>query len=538
MAVTSKNIPAPDLVPVRRALLSVFDKTGLVELAGALAARGVELVSTGGSAKAIAEAGLAVRDVSDLTGFPEIMDGRVKTLHPSVHGALLGIRDDAEHQDAMRAHGIEPIDLVVVNLYPFEDVRWSGAGYAATVENIDIGGPAMIRASAKNHAYVATVTDPDDYAPLLNALEMNLGSLSLDFRKKLAAKAFARTAAYDAAISGWFAETLEIEHPTWRAFGGRLETVMRYGENPHQQAGFYVTGERRPGVASARQLQGKQLSYNNINDTDAAFELVGEFDPARGPAVAIIKHANPCGVAEGATLKDAYLKALACDPVSAFGGIVALNSLLDAEAAEEIVKTFTEVIIAPQVSNEAVAIVAAKKNLRLLVAGGLPDPRTAGAMVKSVAGGLLVQGRDSAVVDDLDLRVVTKRAPSDTELADLKFAFRVAKHVKSNAIVYAKDRATVGIGAGQMSRVDSSRIAARKAEDAAQAAGLPESLAKGSVVASDAFFPFADGLLAAVEAGATAVIQPGGSVNDKDVIEAADAHGIAMVFTGVRHFRH
>jgi len=538
MAVASKNIPAPDLVPVRRALLSVFDKTGLVELARALAARGVELVSTGGSAKAIAEAGLAVRDVSDLTGFPEIMDGRVKTLHPSVHGALLGIRDDAEHQDAMRAHGIEPIDLVVVNLYPFEDVRWSGAGYAATVENIDIGGPAMIRASAKNHAYVATVTDPDDYAPLLNALEMNLGSLSLDFRKKLAAKAFARTAAYDAAISGWFAETLEIEHPTWRAFGGRLETVMRYGENPHQQAGFYVTGEKRPGVASARQLQGKQLSYNNINDTDAAFELAGEFDPARGPAVAIIKHANPCGVAEGATLKDAYLKALACDPVSAFGGIVALNSLLDAEAAEEIVKTFTEVIIAPQVSDEAAAIVAAKKNLRLLVAGGLPDPRTAAAMVKSVAGGLLVQGRDSAVVDDLDLRVVTKRAPSDAELADLKFAFRVAKHVKSNAIVYAKDRATVGIGAGQMSRVDSSRIAARKAEDAAQAAGLPESLAKGSVVASDAFFPFADGLLAAVEAGATAVIQPGGSVNDKDVIEAADDNGIAMVFTGVRHFRH
>ena len=538
MAVASKNIPAPDLVPVRRALLSVFDKAGLVELAQALAARGVELVSTGGSARAIAEAGLAVRDVSELTGFPEIMDGRVKTLHPSVHGALLGIRDDAEHQDAMRAHGIEPIDLVVVNLYPFEDVRWSDAGYAATVENIDIGGPAMIRASAKNHAYVATVTDPDDYAPLLNALEMNLGSLSLDFRKKLAAKAFARTAAYDAAISGWFAETLEIEHPTWRAFGGRLETVMRYGENPHQQAGFYVTGEKRPGVASARQLQGKQLSYNNINDTDAAFELVGEFDPARGPAVAIIKHANPCGVAEGATLKDAYLKALACDPVSAFGGIVALNSLLDAEAAEEIVKTFTEVIIAPQVSDEAVAIVAAKKNLRLLVAGGLPDPRTAGAMVKSVAGGLLVQGRDSAVVDDLDLRVVTKRAPSDTELADLKFAFRVAKHVKSNAIVYAKDRATVGIGAGQMSRVDSSRIAARKAEDAAQAAGLPESLAKGSVVASDAFFPFADGLLAAVEAGATAVIQPGGSVNDKDVIEAADDNGIAMVFTGVRHFRH
>ncbi len=538
MAVASKNIPAPDLVPVRRALLSVSDKTGLVDFAKTLFHAGVELVSTGGTAKAIAAAGIAVRDVSDLTGFPEIMDGRVKTLHPSVHGALLGIRDDAEHRAAMEAHGIEPIDLVVVNLYPFEEVRRSGAGYAATVENIDIGGPAMVRASAKNHAYVAVVTDPEDYAAVLNALKLNAGSLSLDFRKKLAAKAFARTAAYDAAISGWFAEALEIEHPAWRAFGGKLETVMRYGENPHQQAGFYVTGEKRPGVATARQLQGKQLSYNNINDTDAAFELVGEFDPARTAAVAIIKHANPCGVAEAMTLKDAYLKALACDPVSAFGGIVALNRILDAEAAEEIVKTFTEVIVAPEATEEAAAIVAAKKNLRLLVTGGLPDPRAPGAMVKSVAGGLLVQGRDNAVVDDLDLEVVTKRAPSGAELADLKFAFRVAKHVKSNAIVYAKDLATVGIGAGQMSRVDSSRIAARKAEDAAAAAGLAEPLTKGSVVASDAFFPFADGLLAAVEAGATAVIQPGGSVNDKDVIAAADEHGIAMVMTGVRHFRH
>ncbi|MGN6144533.1 MAG: bifunctional phosphoribosylaminoimidazolecarboxamide formyltransferase/IMP cyclohydrolase, partial [Mesorhizobium sp.] len=516
MAVATKNIPAPDLVPIRRALLSVSDKTGLVDFARALFHAGVELVSTGGTAKAIAEAGIAVRDVSDLTGFPEIMDGRVKTLHPSVHGALLGIRDDAEHRAAMEAHGIEPIDLVVVNLYLFEEVRRSGASYAATVENIDIGGPAMVRASAKNHAYVAVVTDPEDYAAVLNALDLNAGSLSLDFRKKLAAKAFARTAAYDAAISGWFAEALEIEHPAWRAFGGRLETVMRYGENPHQQAGFYVTGEKRPGVATARQLQGKQLSYNNINDTDAAFELVGEFDPARTAAVAIIKHANPCGVAEGATLKEAYLKALACDPVSAFGGIVALNRILDAEAAEEIVKTFTEVIVAPDATEDAAAIVAAKKNLRLLVTGGLPDPRAAGAMVKSVAGGLLVQGRDGAVVDDLDLNVVTKRAPSDAELADLKFAFRVAKHVKSNAIVYARRLATVGIGAGQMSRVDSSRIAARKAEDAADAAGLSEPLTRGSVVASDAFFPFADGLMAAVSAGATAVIQPGGSIHDAD----------------------
>ena len=538
MAVASKKIPAPDLVPVRRALLSVSDKTGLIEFAAPCTRRGVELISTGGTAKAITGAGIPVRDVSELTGFPEIMDGRVKTLHPSVHGALLGVRDDPDHAAAMRAHGIEPIDLVVVNLYPFEEVRQSGADYASVVENIDIGGPAMVRASAKNHAYVAVVTDPEDYASVLNALEMNFGSLSLEFRQKLAAKAFARTAAYDAAISGWFAETLEVEHPAWRAFGGRLENVMRYGENPHQQAGFYVTGDRRPGVASARQLQGKALSYNNINDTDAAYELVGEFDPARSAAVAIIKHANPCGVAEGATLKEAYAKALACDPVSAFGGIVALNRLLDAEAAEEIVKTFTEVIIAPDATEEAQAIVAAKKNLRLLVAGGLPDPRAIGLAMKSVAGGLLVQGRDNFVVDDLELKVVTKRAPTDSEMADLKFAFRVAKHVKSNAIVYAKNLATVGIGAGQMSRVDSSRIAARKALDAAEAAGLAEPLTKGSVVASDAFFPFADGLLSAVEAGATAVIQPGGSMRDDEVIAAADEHGIAMVFTGVRHFRH
>ncbi len=538
MAVASKNIPAPDLVSVRRALLSVSDKTELVEFARTLTGHGIELVSTGGTAKAIADAGIAVRDVSDLTGFPEIMDGRVKTLHPGVHGGLLGIRDDAEHAEAMRQNRIEPIDLVVVNLYPFEAVRRSGAGYAAVVENIDIGGPAMVRAAAKNHAYVAVVTEPDDYAAVLNALELNTGSLTLEFRKKLAAKAFSRTAAYDAAISQWFAETLDIEHPTWRAFGGRLESVMRYGENPHQSAGFYLTGEARPGVATARQLQGKQLSYNNINDTDAAFELVGEFDPARSAAVAIIKHANPCGVAVGDSLREAYDRALACDPVSAFGGIVAVNRLLDAEAAEEIVKTFTEVIIAPEASAEAVALIAAKKNLRLLVTGGLPDPAAPGVTAKSVAGGLLVQSRDQAVVDALDLKVVTKRAPSEAELADLAFAFRVAKHVKSNAIVYAKGGATVGIGAGQMSRVDSSRIAARKAEDAAEAAGLTEPLTRGSVVASDAFFPFADGLLAAVAAGATAVIQPGGSMRDDDVIAAADAAGIAMVFTGVRHFRH
>ncbi|GAB1583344.1 bifunctional phosphoribosylaminoimidazolecarboxamide formyltransferase/IMP cyclohydrolase [Phyllobacterium phragmitis] len=538
MAVASKNIPAPDLTRVRRALLSVSDKTGLIEFARSLERHGIELVSTGGTAKAIAAEGIAVRDVSDITGFPEIMDGRVKTLHPAVHGGLLAVRDDPEHAQAMEAHGIEGIDLVVINLYPFEEVRYQGADYATTVENIDIGGPAMIRAAAKNHAYVAIVTDPDDYGQVLAELDSHQGSLPYTFRQKLAAKAFARTAAYDAAISGWFAEATKTEAPTWRAIAGKLHSVMRYGENPHQAAGFYLTGEKRPGVATATQLQGKQLSYNNINDTDAAFELVAEFDPARTAAVAIIKHANPCGVAEGETLKDAYLKALACDPVSAFGGIVALNRTLDAATAEEIAKIFTEVIIAPDATDEAQAIIAAKKNLRLLVTGGLPDPRAPGIAAKTVAGGLLVQSRDNGTVDDLDLKVVTKRAPTDKEMADLKFAFRVAKHVKSNAIVYVKDGSTVGIGAGQMSRVDSARIAARKAQDAAEAAGHAEPLTKGSVVASDAFFPFADGLLSAIEAGATAVIQPGGSMRDDAVIAAADEHGIAMVFTGMRHFRH
>ncbi|WP_421872508.1 bifunctional phosphoribosylaminoimidazolecarboxamide formyltransferase/IMP cyclohydrolase [Nitratireductor rhodophyticola] len=538
MSVAAKNIPAPDLVPVRRALLSVSDKSGIVDFARALSGRNVEIVSTGGTSKTLSGEGIAVRDVSELTGFPEIMDGRVKTLHPGVHGGLLGIRDDADHASAMKEHDIAPIDLLVINLYPFEEVRFGGGDYPTTVENIDIGGPAMLRAAAKNHAYVAVVTEPVDYARILEALAENDGALPYRLRQELAAKAFARTAAYDAAISGWFAETLEVDAPDFRAVGGRLQEVMRYGENPHQKAGFYVTGESRPGVATATQLQGKQLSYNNINDTDAAFELVSEFSPERSAAVAIIKHANPCGVAEGATLREAYEKALACDPVSAFGGIVALNRPLDAEAATEIVRIFTEVIIAPDATEEARAIVAAKKNLRLLVTGGLADPRAPGLSVKTVAGGLLVQSRDNGVVDDLDLKVVTRRAPSEKEMADLVFAFRVAKHVKSNAIVYVRDGATVGVGAGQMSRVDSARIAARKAEDAAEAAGNAEPLTKGSVVASDAFFPFADGLLSAVEAGATAVIQPGGSMRDDEVIAAADEHGIAMVMTGMRHFRH
>jgi phosphoribosylaminoimidazolecarboxamide formyltransferase/IMP cyclohydrolase len=538
MAVASKKIPAPDRVKIRTALLSVSDKAGIIELAKALTEQGVKLLSTGGTHKAIAAAGLAVTDVSEVTGFPEIMDGRVKTLHPTVHGGLLAIRDDEEHVAAMKKHGIESIDLSVINLYPFEEVRAAGGDHPTTVENIDIGGPAMIRASAKNHAYVTIVTDPSDYPALIEALQANGGETDYAFRQKLAAKAYARTAAYDTAISNWFAEALEIETPSYRTIGGVLKEAMRYGENPHQSAGFYVTGENRPGVATATLLQGKQLSYNNINDTDGAFELIGEFSADQGPACAIIKHANPCGVATGSTLKDAYLRALACDSTSAFGGIIALNQLLDAETAEEIVKLFTEVIIAPEVSDEAKAIIASKKNLRLLVTGGLPDPRSRGITAKTVAGGLLVQSRDSGVIEDVDLKVVTKRAPTPTELEDMKFAYKVAKHVKSNAIVYAKDGQTAGIGAGQMSRIDSARIAGLKAEDAAKAMCWAEPMTKGSAVASEAFFPFADGLLSAIAAGATAVIQPGGSMRDAEVIAAADEHGVAMVFTGMRHFRH
>ncbi|MBC7575962.1 MAG: bifunctional phosphoribosylaminoimidazolecarboxamide formyltransferase/IMP cyclohydrolase [Tardiphaga sp.] len=524
--------------PVTRALLSVSDKTGLIAFARALAAHGVDLVSTGGTAKAIAAAGLKVTDVSDLTGFPEMMDGRVKTLHPKVHGGLLAIRGNAEHAQSMKEHGIAPIDLLVVNLYPFEATVEKGAAYEDCIENIDIGGPAMIRAAAKNHDDVAVVVEPADYQSVLDELAANNGATTLTLRKRLAAKAYARTAAYDAAISNWFAEQLKIETPDFRTIGGPLIQSLRYGENPHQTAAFYRTPDARPGVTTARQLQGKGLSYNNNNDTDAAYECIAEFDAARTPACAIVKHANPCGVAEGSSLIEAYRKALACDSTSAFGGIIAFNRTLDAETAKLITQILTEVIIAPDATDEAIAILAAKKNLRLLLAGGLPDPRASGLTYKTVAGGLLVQSRDNAVVDDMTFKTVTKRAPTDAEMHDLKFAFRVAKHVKSNTIIYAKDLATVGIGAGQMSRVDSARIAVRKAQDAATELKLAEPLTRGSVVASDAFFPFADGLLVAIEAGATAVIQPGGSLRDNEVIQAADDAGIAMVFTGIRHFKH
>jgi len=522
--------------PVRRVLISVSDKTGLDAFARRLAAAGAEIISTGGTADRLRSLGLAVRDVSALTEFPEMMDGRIKTLHPRVHGGLLARRDDAAHLEAMRAHDIAPIDLLVVNLYPFERTVAAGAEFDAAIENIDIGGPAMIRAAAKNHAFVGVVVDIDDYDAVATEIE-TAGGLSPDTRRRLAAAAFARTAAYDAAIAGWFARENGDAFPSRMTISGVRAQTLRYGENPHQRAAFYASADVRPGVATLQQLQGKELSYNNLNDTDAAYELVAELGDDR-PAATIIKHANPCGAARGATLLEAYESALRCDPVSAFGGVIALNRPLDAATAARICEIFSEVIIAPAVDDAARAIIAAKKNLRLLVAGALPDPAAEGLAIRQVAGGFLVQSRDNGRIDRAQLRTVTTRAPSEAEMRDLLFAFRVAKHVKSNAIVYAKGEATVGIGAGQMSRVDSSRIAASKSADAAKAANLAMPLTQGSVVASDAFFPFADGLLEAASAGATAVIQPGGSIRDDDVIAAANEAGLAMVFTSMRHFRH
>ncbi len=521
---------------VQRALISVSDKAGVEDLARRLAATGIELISTGGTAELLRRCGVAVRDVSEVTGFPEIMGGRVKTLHPRIHGGLLAVRDDPAHAAALAAHGIPAIDLLVASLYPFEAVRARNASFAECVENIDIGGPAMIRAAAKNHAHVGVVVDPSDYGAVADEIEQ-MGGLSFVLRRRLAARAYALTALYDAAISNWLAAEVADEFPRALAFGGRLKEILRYGENPHQKAAFYIGADARPGVASARQVQGKELSYNNLNDTDAAYELVAELG-VETPAVAIIKQANPCGVALGSSLCDAYEKAFRCDPVSAFGGVVALNGRVDRAAAEKIVEIFTEVVIAPQADEVALAVFAEKKNMRVLLAGALPDHAAPGRTVKPVAGGFLVQSRDDGVVRASDLKIVTMRKPTEREVADMLFAFKVAKHVKSNAIVYAKALATVGIGAGQMSRVDSTRIAARKAEDAGKAAGLKEPLTHGSVVASDAFFPFTDGLLAAAEAGATAVIQPGGSIRDEELIAAADEKGLAMAFTGMRHFRH
>ncbi len=511
--------------PIRRALFSVSDKTGLLEFGHFLAARGVEILSTGGTAKALREAGIKVVEVSDHTGMPEMLDGRVKTLHPAIHGGLLGIRGNAEHEAAMAKHKIAPIDLLVVNLYPFEETVAGGADFAVCVENIDIGGPALIRGAAKNHDSVTVVVDVEDYAVVMAEMTDRAGATSPELRKRLAAIAYARTGAYDAAISRWFSGQVEETFPRRMVVAGTLRQSLRYGENPHQHAALYASSETAPSVVRARQIQGKELSYNNLNDTNAAFDLVAEFEP---PAVAIIKHANPCGVAVGPDILSAYQAALACDPVCAFGGIVAVNRRLDKAAAEEIRKLFTEVVIAPEADEDAIAAFASKKNLRLLLSGGLVSPSGTGTEIRTLGGGFLAQTRDNGRIQRTDLKVVTKRAPSESELLDLLMAFRICKHVKSNAIVYVKNGVTVGIGAGQMSRVDSCRIAAWKAGEKAI----------GSAVASDAFFPFADGLLAAAEAGATSVIQPGGSVRDEEVIAAADEKGMAMVLTGMRHFRH
>ena len=521
--------------PIRRALISVSDKTGLLPFARFLVERGVHILSTFGSAHTLCEAGLAVTEVADYTGFPEMLDGRVKTLHPRIHGGLLGRRDNADHAAAMVAHGILPIDLLVVNLYPFEQTVAQTADVETCIEMIDIGGPALIRAPAKNHASVTVVVDPSDYPAVREAMASHDGATPPSLRRQLAKVAYTRTAAYDAAIAAWFARQGGDVFPPELTMSGRLRQILRYGENPHQRAAFYVSDPVQPGLATATQLQGKALSYNNLCDMDAAIELAAAF---AAPAVAIIKHANPCGCAIGTDLKEAYERALACDPVSAFGGIVAVNRTLDAAAAAEMVRIFTEVVVVPDATPEARAIFASRKALRLLLTGTMPDPRGTGRVMRSVAGGFLVQTRDTGSIDRMDLKIVTRRSPTEQELNDLLFGWVVCKHVKSNAIVFIRAYATVGVGAGQMSRVDSARIAAWKAMEAARAAGREESATRGSVVASDAFFPFPDGLIAAHEAGATAVIQPGGSVRDAEVIQAADERGMAMVFTGMRHFRH
>lgn len=533
----NNTIADPKAVKIKRALISVSDKSGLDDIAKTLQKFGVEILSTGGTAKMLKEKGLEVTDVSNHTGFPEIMDGRVKTLHPKIHGGLLARRDDEGHKQAMSDNAIEEIDLLIVNLYPFSEVSSNPeSDYETCIENIDIGGPAMIRAASKNHEFVTVVTDPQDYVAVIEEMEQNDGATTFGLRQRLAANAYAMTASYDSMIGAWF--TGQMNHETFPrriSFSGKWKQTLRYGENPHQNAALYLDNSKRPGVALASQIQGKELSYNNLNDTDAAYELVAEFGE---PAVAIIKHANPCGVAMGHNIFDAYKEALKCDPVSAFGGIIAVNRPLDAKTAAEMIKVFSEVIIAPSIENDALDVLKQKDKIRVLTTGTMPDVTAPRLNVKNIAGGLLVQDADTGVLTADNLKVVTEREPTEQEMQDLLFAVKVAKHVKSNAIIYAKDQATVGIGAGQMSRVDSTRIAARKSQDAAEAAGESEPLVKGSVVASDAFFPFPDGLITAAEAGATAIIQPGGSIRDEDVIAAADERGLAMVFTGMRHFRH
>ncbi|AHA27415.1 bifunctional phosphoribosylaminoimidazolecarboxamide formyltransferase/IMP cyclohydrolase [Candidatus Liberibacter americanus] len=527
-----------DGVSVNTALISVHNKTGIVEFAKRLISYGVKIISTGGTCQLLEKENIPVINISDITGFPEIMDGRVKTLHPNIYGALLCVRDNKDHIISMKEYGLEPIDLVVVNLYPFEE-SCNKDDYQQIVENIDIGGPSMIRAAAKNHAYVTVLTNPTDYSPFLDEIDSNNGKTFLDFRTKMASKAFARTASYDSTIYNWFSRSEKEDFPQYLNITAVKQQEMRYGENPHQKAALYSTiAGKRSGVANASLLQGKKLSYNNISDLDAACELVSEFHPDDCAACVIVKHANPCGVAIADTTVEAYLRALASDPVSAFGGIIAFNQILNQDTASEIIKIFTEAVIATNISKEAEIIISKKPNMRFLNISELPDPRVSEMMFKTVAGGLLVQTRDNIMADDQELKVVTKRFPTPQEISDMKFAFKVVKHVKSNAVVYAKEGRTVGIGAGQTSRVDSTRFAAIKSEGISINSGNHKITTHGSVIASEAFYPFPDGILSAIKSGVTAVIQPGGSVRDDEIIEIADHNDIAMVFTGIRHFRH
>ncbi len=535
---SDKVIRDPRAIKIKRALISVSDKNGIEDFAQKLQNHGVEIISTGGTAKLLQSKGLKVTEISDFTGFPEIMDGRVKTLHPKVHGALLARRDDEQHLKAMSDNDIQGIDMLIVNLYPFVETMKAGKNFNTCIENIDIGGPAMIRSAAKNHDFLTVITDPEDYERVLNDMDSHDGAITHHVRKHLAATAFSLTATYDSNISSWLVAQMDesFGYPRRISFSGNLKQELRYGENPHQSAALYTMDDCiRPGAATATQIQGKALSYNNLNDTNAAFELVAEFEE---PTVAIIKHANPCGVASAQSTLEAYNRALQCDPTSAFGGIIALNRALNKETAEAIMGGFVEVIIAPSIEDGAIEVLQAKKNIRVLTTGSMPDKGQKGRMITRISGGLLVQDDDIMHITADELKVVTDRDPTPQELEDLIFAFCIAKHVKSNAIIYAKNGATVGIGAGQMSRIDSARIAAWKAQESAKIAELEHSMAKGSVVASDAFFPFADGLISAAEAGVTAVIQPGGSIRDEEVIEAANERGLAMVFTGIRHFRH
>ena len=522
-------------IKIKRALVSVFDKSGLVPLAKFLKSRRIEIISTGGSAKTLRKGKIPVTDISDITSFPEILDGRVKTLHPKIHGGLLARRNLRSHKKILKNHRIPEIDLVIVNLYPFEQTIEAKEKFQTIVENIDIGGPAMIRASAKNHEFLTVITDPRDYKTLIDQLKRKNGSTTYDFRQQMALKAFKKTSTYDQAISQWMSSKKEGAFLELFSINGKLQEELRYGENPHQRGAFYKIDNSRFGVSTARQVQGKELSYNNFNDTDAAFELVSEF---RDPAVAIIKHANPCGVAESKNLLNSYKKALSCDPISAFGGVIAVNRPLNENVAREIIKLFTEVIIAPKISAGAQKIFKKKKNIRVLETGGMPNSLNTQLQIRSLAGGMLVQDVDNGKVNKTSIKTVTKRKPSKKEVDDLLFAVTVCKHVKSNAIVYVKNKITVGIGAGQMSRIDSAKIAVLKSEEAQELANEKVPRTKDCVVASDAFFPFPDALLEIIKAGAKAVIQPGGSIKDKEVIKAANANDIAMVFTSIRHFKH